>query len=61
VLYTAVQSQITATGKTIILQEKLKTNFFLYIKYGIIYAVDVDVNMFVLFYCLKLYMNCQSV
>ena len=58
---TAAQSQITVTGKSIILQEKLKTNFFLYMKYGITYAVDAAVYVFMLVYCFKLHMNCRRV
>ena len=57
----AAQSQITVTGKSIILQEKLKTNVFLYMKYGITCAVDAAVYVFMLVYCFKLHMNCRSV
>ena len=56
----AVQSQITVTEKNIILQEKLKTNFFLHIKCGMTYASDAAVSVFVLIHCFKLYINCHS-
>jgi len=57
----AVQNQITATRKSIILQEKPKTNLLLYMKNGSTYAVDASVSVFVSLYWFKLHMNCFHV
>ena len=52
---------MTVTQKSIILQERRKTNVFLYIKYDRTYAANAAINVFVWIYCFKLRMNYHIV